>query len=256
MQGLLELANIPYVGAGVLASAVGMDKAVMKVLFAARGLPVCPYRVVLRHDWETRPRRDRRRARDGAEVPDVRQAGEPRLERRHLEGEGRRRPRATRWRWRAASTARSSSRPPCRTRARSNARCSATTRRRRRCPARSSRRASSTTTSPSTSTRDRRRHSGGPAARRPPSRSSELSIEAFKAIDGAGMSRVDFLLVARQRQDLPERGQHHPRLHHHQHVSRSCGQRLRPRYPALLDRLIALALERHAEKQQLRTSLT
>ena len=52
MQGLLELANIPYVGAGVLASAVGMDKGVMKVLFAARGLPVCPYRVVLRHDWQ------------------------------------------------------------------------------------------------------------------------------------------------------------------------------------------------------------
>jgi D-alanine-D-alanine ligase len=52
IQGLLELANVPYVGAGVLASAVGMDKAVMKVLFAARGLPVGPYRVVLRHEWE------------------------------------------------------------------------------------------------------------------------------------------------------------------------------------------------------------
>jgi D-alanine-D-alanine ligase len=52
IQGLLELANIPYVGAGVLASAVGMDKGVMKVLFAARGLPVCAYRVVLRHEWE------------------------------------------------------------------------------------------------------------------------------------------------------------------------------------------------------------
>jgi D-alanine-D-alanine ligase len=51
IQGLLELANIPYVGAGVLASAVGMDKAIMKVVFAARGLPVCPYRVVLRADW-------------------------------------------------------------------------------------------------------------------------------------------------------------------------------------------------------------
>jgi len=55
MQGLLELANIPYVGCGVLASAVGMDKAVMKVLFAARGLPVCPYRVVMRHEWERNP---------------------------------------------------------------------------------------------------------------------------------------------------------------------------------------------------------
>jgi D-alanine-D-alanine ligase len=52
IQGLLELANVPYVGAGVLASAVGMDKAMMKVAFAARGLPVCPYRVCLRHEWK------------------------------------------------------------------------------------------------------------------------------------------------------------------------------------------------------------
>jgi D-alanine-D-alanine ligase len=54
IQGLLELANVPYVGAGVLASAVGMDKALMKVVFAARGLPVCAYRVVLRPEWATR----------------------------------------------------------------------------------------------------------------------------------------------------------------------------------------------------------
>jgi D-alanine-D-alanine ligase len=54
IQGLLELANVPYVGAGVLASAVGMDKALMKLVFAARGLPICDYRVVLRHDWENR----------------------------------------------------------------------------------------------------------------------------------------------------------------------------------------------------------
>jgi D-alanine-D-alanine ligase len=54
IQGLLELANVPYVGAGVLASAVGMDKAAMKIVFAAHGLPVCPYRVVLRHEWESR----------------------------------------------------------------------------------------------------------------------------------------------------------------------------------------------------------
>jgi D-alanine-D-alanine ligase len=53
IQGLLELANVPYVGAGVLASAVGMDKAIMKLVFSAHGLPVCPYRVVLRHEWDT-----------------------------------------------------------------------------------------------------------------------------------------------------------------------------------------------------------
>ena len=52
IQGLLELANVPYVGAGVLASAVGMDKAIMKLVFSAHGLPVCPYRVVPRHEWE------------------------------------------------------------------------------------------------------------------------------------------------------------------------------------------------------------
>jgi D-alanine-D-alanine ligase len=51
VQGLLELANVPYVGAGVLASAVGMDKAAMKLVFAARGLPICDYEVVLKRDW-------------------------------------------------------------------------------------------------------------------------------------------------------------------------------------------------------------
>jgi D-alanine-D-alanine ligase len=52
VQGMLELANLPYVGAGVLASAVGMDKAVMKVLFAARNLPICDYLVITKREWE------------------------------------------------------------------------------------------------------------------------------------------------------------------------------------------------------------
>src|SRR5688572_16055362 len=51
IQGLLELANVPYVGAGVLASSVGMDKGMMKVVFSSHGLPVCPYTVVRRRDW-------------------------------------------------------------------------------------------------------------------------------------------------------------------------------------------------------------
>jgi D-alanine-D-alanine ligase len=46
IQGLLEMAGIRYAGAGVLASAVGMDKEYMKLLFAARGLPIGPYVVV------------------------------------------------------------------------------------------------------------------------------------------------------------------------------------------------------------------
>lgn len=57
VQGLLELANVPYVGAGVMASAVAMDKAMMKIAFAARGLPMVPHVVVLRREWEAAPER-------------------------------------------------------------------------------------------------------------------------------------------------------------------------------------------------------
>jgi D-alanine-D-alanine ligase len=57
VQGLLELANVPYVGSGVLASAVGMDKAFMKVAFAARGLPMVSHVVLLRNDWQSEPER-------------------------------------------------------------------------------------------------------------------------------------------------------------------------------------------------------
>lgn len=55
IQGLLELAGVPYVGAGVLASAAGMDKAVMKDLFVRNGLPVLDYVVVKRKDWREDP---------------------------------------------------------------------------------------------------------------------------------------------------------------------------------------------------------
>jgi D-alanine-D-alanine ligase len=52
IQGLLELADIPYVGAGVLGSATGMDKDVMKKLFAGAGLPIVKHVTVLRIHWE------------------------------------------------------------------------------------------------------------------------------------------------------------------------------------------------------------
>ena len=55
IQGLLELAGVPYVGAGVMASAVGMDKAVQKVLFRAAGLPLVPHEVVLEREWREDP---------------------------------------------------------------------------------------------------------------------------------------------------------------------------------------------------------
>lgn len=52
LQGLLELAGIPYVGAGVLGSAIGMDKAMMKVAFAQAGLPIVDHRVIRSSDLE------------------------------------------------------------------------------------------------------------------------------------------------------------------------------------------------------------
>jgi D-alanine-D-alanine ligase len=52
VQGLFEMADIPYVGCGVLASSCGMDKVVMKTLFRDAGLPICKYVWFLRNEWE------------------------------------------------------------------------------------------------------------------------------------------------------------------------------------------------------------
>jgi D-alanine-D-alanine ligase len=55
LQGLLELADVRYVGSGVLASAVSMDKHYMKVVLAGAGIPIGPYLVVDRRRWERHP---------------------------------------------------------------------------------------------------------------------------------------------------------------------------------------------------------
>jgi D-alanine-D-alanine ligase len=57
IQGLLELADIAYVGAGVLGSAAGMDKDIMKSLFAAAGLPIVKHVTILRSAWEREPKK-------------------------------------------------------------------------------------------------------------------------------------------------------------------------------------------------------
>src|SRR5438874_2277525 len=57
IQGLLELADIPYVGAGVLGSAAGMDKDIMKSLFRAAGLPIVKHVTFLRRAWEAEPKK-------------------------------------------------------------------------------------------------------------------------------------------------------------------------------------------------------
>jgi D-alanine-D-alanine ligase len=55
VQGLLEMADIPYVGAGVLGSALGMDKIAMKAAFQSHGLPVVEHLALKRKDWERDP---------------------------------------------------------------------------------------------------------------------------------------------------------------------------------------------------------
>jgi D-alanine--D-alanine ligase len=72
IQGLLEMAGVKYAGAGVLASAVGMDKEYMKLLFAARGLPIGPYVVVRDRDWGSAASSERKRVLD-----EIRELGWP-----------------------------------------------------------------------------------------------------------------------------------------------------------------------------------
>jgi D-alanine-D-alanine ligase len=66
LQGLLELSGVPYVGSGVLASAVGMDKEYMKRIFVSYGLSVGPYVVIRPRDWERDPAAARRKVVDFA----------------------------------------------------------------------------------------------------------------------------------------------------------------------------------------------
>ena len=69
IQGLFELADIAYVGAGVLGSAAGMDKDVMKRLFAAAKLPIVKHSTILRSLWEKAPRKVIKQIEEGLRYP-------------------------------------------------------------------------------------------------------------------------------------------------------------------------------------------
>ena len=69
VQGLLELADLAYVGSGVLGSAVGMDKDVMKRLFAAARLPIPKHVTILRREWRENPRRAKQRIEAALKYP-------------------------------------------------------------------------------------------------------------------------------------------------------------------------------------------
>lgn len=69
VQGLLSVLGVPFVGAGVVGSAVGMDKAIFKDVMRAHGLPVAEHFVVRRHEWERAPEAVRVRAAEAIGYP-------------------------------------------------------------------------------------------------------------------------------------------------------------------------------------------
>ena len=186
-RALLELADVAYVGAGVLGSAIGMDKDVAKRLLRDAGIPVVDFAVVTAAAFRRDPGRGAARA-GRARLPAVRQAGERRLVGRRVARRGPRRSRAARCARRSPSIARcwSSARS---TRARSSAPCWATTSRRPPSPARSSSttRTASIRTTPSTSI-----PTAPPGRSRPTSRPTiaarvqALAVATFRALELAG----------------------------------------------------------------------
>ncbi len=199
LQGLLELSGVPYVGAGVLASAVGMDKEYMKRVFTSFGLPVGPYEVIRPREWEQDQAGVRRRITDFAAehgwplfVKPARAGssiGITKVDGRVGTGRGDR----TR---RGATTRRCWSRRCCAA-ARSSAGCwSSRTVRAPACPAEIPpvTGTTSTTSRPSTSTPPR-----GSCPRRSPTEETaevqRLAVAAFEAASCEGLVRADFFLA-------------------------------------------------------------
>ena len=254
IQGLLELANVPYVGAGVLASAVGMDKAVMKVLFAARGLPIVDHLVVTRRQWAA----DARTL--GPEI--VRTLRLPLFVKPANLGSsvGISKVQAPAELAPAVELAGEFDRKIVVEAAVPNAReieCGVIGN------------DDPETSVPGEIVSSRafydyeakyldgasRSIIPAPLTERQTSDVRRLAVEAFRAIDGAGMARVDFLLDGESGAVYVNEINTIPgftTISMYAQMWAATGVD----YPALLDRLVTLALERHAEKQQLRTSAT
>ena len=254
VQGLLELANVPYVGAGVLGSAVGMDKAVMKALFRERGLPVGPYLVVMRPEWERSAASFRKRTADVLGYPvfvkPANLGSSVGISKARSDGELSS----------AVALALQFDRKVVVEAAIPEAR-------EIECAVLGNDDPEASVPGeviPSREFYDYEAKYLDDASRTvipaplTPQQTAEvrrLSIEAFKAVDGAGMARVDFLMT---------RGSEEIYLNEVNTIPGFTTISMYPKmweasglsYSSLLDRLITLAMERHAEKQQLRTSIT
>jgi D-alanine-D-alanine ligase len=254
IQGLLELANVPYVGAGVLASAVGMDKGMMKVVFAAHGLPVCAYTVVRGHEWDAR--------RSEVIAGLVRGLGYPMFVKPANLGSsvGISKAKDDRSLAAAMDLARSFDR-------RIIIEAAVPDAREIECAVLGNDAPEASVPGeviPSREFYDYEAKYIDAASRTvipadlPPATADDIrqmAIAAFRAIDCAGMARVDFLLSRKDNRIFVNEVNTIPGFTTISMYSKMwAGSGLA--YPDLLDKLIALALERHAARQQLRTSVT
>ena len=254
IQGLLELANVPYVGSGVLASAVGMDKGMMKVVFAAHGLPVCPYTIVRGYEWDTQ--------RDEVVAGLGRGLGYPMFVKPANLGSsvGISKAKDDRSLTVAMDLARSFDR-------RIIIEAAVPDAREIECAVLGNDAPEASVPGEVIPAREfydyeaKYIDAGSQTvvpADLPPAMAEEvrrMAVAAFRAIDCAGMARVDFLLSRRDGALFLNEVNTIPgfttiSMYSKMWVSSGLA------YPDLLDRLIALALERHAARQQLRTSVT
>ena len=227
----------------------------MKVLFRARGLRVPDWVVVRRRDWRpiARGGRGARSSRALAYPLFVKPAnlgssvGISKVHDPPSSARGDRH-------WPPSSTARSSSKAPCRTRARSSARCSATTTPEASVPGE---------IVPSREFYDYEAKYIDGGSRLEIPAALDADVDARGPAAGARGVRRDrrrgtrarrLPAEPRDRRALRQRDQHDARASRRSACTRSCGRRSASTTPTLVDRLIALAIERHAEKQQLRTS--
>jgi D-alanine-D-alanine ligase len=253
VQGLLELANVPYVGAGVLASAVGMDKAAMKKVFAADHLPICDYEVVLTREW----RRDERTIMNAI----VARLGFPVFVKPANLG---------------SSVGISKARHAVELRDAINlaaefdrkvvVEAAVPKAREIECSVIGNDEPEASVPGEVVPSREfydyqaKYLDSGSQLLIPAPLSTSltekvrELAIAAFRAIDGSGMARVDFLLAGETGLLYLNEVNTIPGFTTIGMYSKMWAASGLP-FPALLDRLIGLALERHAEKQQRRTSM-
>ena len=253
VQGLLELANLPYVGSGVLGSAVGMDKAVMKKLFSAHGLPIGPYLAALHREWTCNP--------GGLAARVERELGYPVFVK-------------------PANMGSSVGISKARSRAELDAAVSLALEFDRKIvieaavpQAREIECAVLGNDDPEASVPGEVIPSGefydyeskylddsstllipAPLTEAQAAEIRRLAIDAFRALDGAGLSRVDFLMSRESGVLFLNEVNTMPGFTTISMYPKMWEASGLP-YAALLDRLIALALERHADKQRLRTSI-